>query len=619
MASDSFNEKLIEVAKKLGVKLPAGELAGGDYVLSQVLKIPLGDPSYFEDNYDVFLPHMAIVASPKQLRAILEVFLPKNETVIKELFSNALQYGTIENFKVLLDYFSKKLENQVDYYFWNLKYLVIYRNDPRLVKLFLSIYQKNTTDLKRFSGIVADDLVDCTRDPAVLRVLRSYAPPTERERITKKINQAQQNNPKTLGYWIAFPFKWLGRLISFPLYFVVYSTMNDKEKPSELISSEQSLRSQVDRGVRKVKDSDGFPCEEKIWIRVKNGEGKERKIRPFQHYEYHALSISANGALLMAGALMLKQQPTKPKYVLIFNRKGFSYVEHLSTNMEYFAEKYSDRNILGCNFRAVTDGTAYSQNAYIDDVIAAVDYLLNKGVKVENIHIIGESLGAAAVTLAVERLRQRDYEKFSKLTYDSNRSLSSISRLLTEWARRPFRSTQKQVLDDKTALEDLYDKKRSIFGNIGFGVLKYIIRAITKLFNIDFSVGKLLVKHAAEGEANFMHVAAQEKSSGVTVRKEDDMIPSRASTTYYAIKHRDLIVDVNQRRVLEDKIGQAPRVMSKDLKGCPHEFKLSGLSPCIFFHKQKTDVDPSLILEEDSGYDPDSSSSPSPSPSPQDE
>ena len=165
----------------------------------------------------------------------------------------------------------------------------------------------------------------------------------------------------------------------------------------------------------------------------------------------------------------LSHNSSEPKIIInIYGRKD-CYERHTEELLKQ-AELYKDHNIkvIGLNFRNImnSQGKAYSQQDWIDDIIAVVDYYVkNHNIKISNILLSGHSMGAAFATLAAAQIYQREKNKTSvKLINDrSFKNLPSIA-------------------------------VRLLFGNLGSGIFVGSILAVLSLTTcVPFGVFGLII------------------------------------------------------------------------------------------------------------------------------
>lgn len=94
--------------------------------------------------------------------------------------------------------------------------------------------------------------------------------------------------------------------------------------------------------------------------------------------------------------------------------------EHYNDEYIALAKKYPNAKIIGFNFRNVgaSTGEVTSDIDWINDVISLVNFCLSKHYQIENICLVGASLGACILTLAAARIYEANKESCVKKGID---------------------------------------------------------------------------------------------------------------------------------------------------------------------------------------------------------
>ena len=132
--------------------------------------------------------------------------------------------------------------------------------------------------------------------------------------------------------------------------------------------------------------------------------------------------------------------PLKHQKIIIHAVGMHSSFEHQLEKYHNEVEKFPGIIAVGFNFRNVHNSTGIpqSEDDWVDDVIAVVNYFHRKGIPLNNILLQGESLGAAILTLAAakiyeeERIKARAKGKEEKAHSVKLINLRSFSNFATE-------------------------------------------------------------------------------------------------------------------------------------------------------------------------------------------
>lgn len=124
-----------------------------------------------------------------------------------------------------------------------------------------------------------------------------------------------------------------------------------------------------------------------------------------------------------------KDIPANQQKVIIHAVGNGEVFEQFDTDYQKLAQEQDGHIVVGFNFRNVqqSTGRVSSQEDWINDVIAVVDHYLNKGIQLNNICLVGNSLGAAIVTLAAAKLYQRESDSNQCPKLLNIRSFSNLS------------------------------------------------------------------------------------------------------------------------------------------------------------------------------------------------
>lgn len=121
------------------------------------------------------------------------------------------------------------------------------------------------------------------------------------------------------------------------------------------------------------------------------------------------------------------------KVIIYAEGREFAYETNLDKYIQQ-AKKNPETRIVGFNFRNVqlSKGVAYTQEDWIDDVLAIVNYYTKKGIFLRNIVLNGHSLGGAICTLAAARIYEQNTKKGIKeqerhINLFNNRSFSTLT------------------------------------------------------------------------------------------------------------------------------------------------------------------------------------------------
>jgi pimeloyl-ACP methyl ester carboxylesterase len=109
--------------------------------------------------------------------------------------------------------------------------------------------------------------------------------------------------------------------------------------------------------------------------------------------------------------IKIEKEALKDQKIIIHASGNGSYYERHFDDYKTKAQQFPGCKIVGFNFRNVISSkgsAAYTEDQWIDDVIAVINYYRKQGVPTENILLNGQSLGAAIVTMAAAKLLELD-------------------------------------------------------------------------------------------------------------------------------------------------------------------------------------------------------------------
>lgn len=131
----------------------------------------------------------------------------------------------------------------------------------------------------------------------------------------------------------------------------------------------------------------------------------------------------------------------------IKNQKVFIHLHGSCIYYDVFKEFYRklakgnpDHRIVGFNCRNVqySKGIATCEDDWVDDAVAVIRDYEKQGISLENIVLIGHSLGGAILTMAAARIYQEELASKGKqaarsVKVFSNRSFSTVAHVVAEW------------------------------------------------------------------------------------------------------------------------------------------------------------------------------------------
>lgn len=126
------------------------------------------------------------------------------------------------------------------------------------------------------------------------------------------------------------------------------------------------------------------------------------------------------------------------KVFIHLHGEGACY-ETFKDHYRSLAQKYPGSQIVGFNCRNVqySQGIATCENDWVDDAVAVIRFYQKKGIPLENIVLIGHSLGGAILTMAAARIYQEEITSKGKqaarsVKVFSNRSFSTLAHVVAE-------------------------------------------------------------------------------------------------------------------------------------------------------------------------------------------
>jgi hypothetical protein len=191
-----------------------------------------------------------------------------------------------------------------------------------------------------------------------------------------------------------------------------------------------------------------YPTKSVNWYKNKGyqGEGPDQQFADFlskqtlenslYFKEFQSLILTrqyiASGekhldsVLIIPDSSIAKNKPGEGIYFVLFQGRG-EYYESRFRDMAKQAHS-TGANILGFNPKGFHSSTGHTKKLsdLVDDGIAVVEYLLQKGVDHRNIVLQGNSLGAGVQEMVVEYFRQNQGISFRQINSNSFKNLASV-------------------------------------------------------------------------------------------------------------------------------------------------------------------------------------------------
>lgn len=168
----------------------------------------------------------------------------------------------------------------------------------------------------------------------------------------------------------------------------------------------------------------------------------EEELKQFYHhlnkeeFDFDRFKVeSTNKSLLDTVSLASPTERTKAasqrKYIIRFGGNGEAYESSLAA-MQADA-KALECTVIGFNYRGVANSTGSAKTfaSLVEDGYSQVALLLAKGVRPENICLLGHSLGGAVATKLASKLHKQNHPVY----LFNDRSFSSLTNVIVGWIR----------------------------------------------------------------------------------------------------------------------------------------------------------------------------------------